>query len=475
MTPDKLLDAFGMVDDRYLVSQQSAYSKPLGRRLAALIAAVLLIALTVGTAMAASPEFRGLIFSFFQIETHEQPPAGNATALPTQDSTEPSLPGLTSLDVVDIDGIVNAHYFRAFGLVMPYEGGFYTCSRGDSPPEDGTFWEIQTDGIVDIGATRISFPLTHEGRTLQIILDYAIVNGKLCIQIWPQNLDENPVGNGWNAEPVGNRTDVVLLSFPVHTGTDYTHDYLLLDLTTLETTDIFENIPRDGITVDACRVTDDLYYALLTGIDGQTQRSSYWLCNLKQNTIASFDALTGKDASQPYFLKGSTVIFQESLGDGHINLVSYHIPTGVQNVIVKDTTRYTGDGPGYRGIHKNGGQGDHGLLFREDGSVDLIALETGDFLNMPGLELSKLATSESPDGSSVMIAYEEANERGELGYGFSALGILDPKTGVLQMLRRDISGNPESFRGWLDDRTVVISAQDDNSGYYVYVYQFRDK
>ena len=35
----------------------------------------------------------------------------------------------------------------------------------------------------------------------------------------------------------------------------------------------------------------------------------------------------------------------------------------------------------------------------------------------------KLTTSKSPDGTRIMIAYEETNDRGELGCGFSSLGI----------------------------------------------------
>lgn len=487
MNPDKLLDAIGMLDDRHFEAEKTVRIIPWRRRLIALIAAVLMIALSVGSAMAVSPEFRELVFSIFNIETHETPPAGDVYTIPTEENTvaskpteensEPFQSGLQEIDVVSIDGIVHAHYFTSDDIVLTYEGGFYTCSYSDTDtvPEDAVFWEIRTDGVMEIDATRIEFPLNHGNRTLQIIFDYAILNGKLSIRVWPQNMSQDPVGNGWNLEAIGNRTDVALMTVPVLADDAYSHDLLLLNLTTLETTNLLESISHDHVTVYGCRVTDDLHYAILMGIDKETGCYGYWLCDLELNTITTLDIPTEALALEPYFLNDSTIIFQESLGDRKFNVISRHIPTGVENVMVENTTSRSRNNPGYRGIQKSGGSGKHCLLFREDGSVDLIDLRTRVVLNMTGLNTDKLTTSESPDGTRVLIAYEETGENGELGYGFSRLGILNPETGVLHMLTRDVSGNPETFWGWLDNDTVVITARDAAGGYYVYVYEFREQ
>ena len=50
MTPDKLLDAIGMLDDRHFEAEKIVRITPWRRRLIALIAAVLMIALSVGAA-----------------------------------------------------------------------------------------------------------------------------------------------------------------------------------------------------------------------------------------------------------------------------------------------------------------------------------------------------------------------------------------------------------------------------------------
>lgn len=476
MRPEKLLDAIGLVDDRFFAAEKKPHTIAFSKKLIALIAAILIFTLFAGTALAVNTEFRELVFSIFHIETHEQPPAGKSDTLPPEDSGISSPSGLQEIDIVDIDGVVHAHYFSSDGIVLTYDGGFYTCSRsvGAGAPDDAVFWEIRPEGIVNVGSTRLDFPLIHGNSTVQIIFDYAIVNGKLCIKTWPQALDEDPVGNGLNIVPIGGRTDVALVSFPVYTGTDYSHDFLLLDLETQECSDLLESIPRAGLITDACWTTGDLHYAILMGIDIENRRSGYWFCDLEQNSILSFTELTGSVVSEPYFLDDNTIIFQQSLGDGLFNIVRRSIPSGEQHVVMEKITRRIGSNARYRGIQRNGGGGTHGLLFYEDGSLDLIDLRTGVALNMTGLDVAKLVTSENPDGTRILITYEEANGNGELGYGFSELGILNPETGILQMLSRDISGSPESFRGWLDSNTVVITAQDNNGGYYVYVYEFTE-
>ena len=450
MNADILLDAIGLIDDRFVVPQEAVSRVSWRRTLSVALAAVLILALCMGTVMAVSPQFRDLVFAIFRTETHEQPPAGNADSLPTE-------PGLQELDVVNFDGVVNAQYFTSDGLVLTCNGGFYTCSQGAFAPDDAAFWEIRPEGIVEVDATRIDFPLTQGNRTLEIIFDYAVLGGRLNIKVWPQGLDNDPVGNGWNVTPIGSRTDAALLTVPVLLGDYYTHDFLLLDLTTLETRDLLESIPLKHVAVDACQLTSDLHYGLIMGTDMESGDYGYWICDLEKNTISPLDV------SDPYLLNDETIIFRESLGDGLMNIVRLHIPTGIRTEIVRNAA--------YRGIWNTNGTGAHGLIYHTN-SITLVDLRTCDTLELTGLNPEKLTASESLDGSRIMIAYQETNDQGELGYGFSSLGILNPETGVLQMLTREVSGNPETFWGWLNRSALVITAQDVAEGYYVYVYEF---
>lgn len=440
MTPDILLDAFGMIDDRFLT--QTVPRRRTHRGVVLLAAVISLLILSVGTAMAVSEDFRQAVFSIFRIETTETPP---------DTVTDPTAEGLRTVDIVEIDGQVVAHYFTSEDLVLPRDGGFYTCERGTQAPADTAFWEITADGISKVPSTRVDFSLDYGGRTIQIIFDWAVLSGKLAIQAWPQGMDENPVLNGWDVTAIGDRTDAALLSVPVMVDDYATLHYFLLDLNTQETIPLVTEA-----RVTCCWFTDDLRYAIVW-IDWE-----YWFRDMETGEMTSFGP-----AREPYFLDDETLVCKVMKTDKMFDLVRVHIPTGVRTVLAEDVTREH-----YRGIQRNGGEGTHCLLYGEDGAVILLNQKTGSRLVMRGLA-EGFTPSESPDGTRVMIAYEAANAQMELGYGFVSMGILDPDSGVLKMLTRDVLGDQEYFMGWLDQHSLVISAPDDG-GVNVYVYRFTE-
>lgn len=468
MDREVLLDAIGMVDDEFLTEEAVPVVRPV-RRFPVLIAAVVaLLAMTV-TAFAVSEDFREVIFSIFRIETPEVPPTPDTS----KPATEASRPTLREMGVVDFDGEVEAFYFSGEGYVSQMEGGFYTSERRDDdmPPENSAFWEITEDGIVEVESHRVDFPFTHGGKTFRIIIDYAILNEKLCHRVWPQGLNEDPYGNGWNATLLGNRTDVVLLSIPVNQNRDFTHDYFLLDLATLETTPVLMASDREDIMVDICWFTEDLRYAIVYGWIPSAQESEIWLRDMEQGTMATMKELVGEDVHlAPYFLDNETLICLEKLDDNRIsedhriNVVRYHIPTGISQILVKDVPYSAYDSTQHSGYYSVYGLLDHG-----DGDYELIDLRTNERLWLSGLTSAGMQTSESPLSERVMISYYQTYSTGSK---YTSLGLLDPETGVLKVLDRKPGEEGEYFHGWLDDTTIVLTNFDENGGYYVYVYRF---
>lgn len=461
MNADTLLNAFGLIDDRFLVEDTKRVIS-WQRRVALLTAAVLIAAMSMVTAMAVSEDFRSFVFSIFQIETQELPPAAEAT--------HPTEAGLHEMDIVSIDGEVNAWYFSSGAYVMICEGGFYTSQwpENGSVPEEPAFWEIRYDGIREVTNTRVDFLFTHGGKTFRILFDYAVLNGELSIRVCPEGLNENPVGNGWNVEPFGDRTDAALLTIPVLSENDYTHDLFLLDMATFETTPLITKTTDYGIIAYGYQLTDDLRYAIVAGVDLDSDSYGYWLWDPETK------GMTKLEAHDAYFLDNSTIILRQNLDDEHFNLVRHHIPTGTERVILENVTSNSGHDTGYRPIQYHWAGGRHGLLLREEGSVDLMDFRTEEILKLTGLNVENLICDESPDGTRIMLGYEEEN-------GITRLGILDPETGVLKLLDRKPSGGSESFRGWLDNDTLVITAHDisnaelnftQGDNYYVYVYRF---
>ena len=497
MNADKLLDAIGMVDDDLLVQEKRTVI-PFRRKLIVLVAAVLILALSIGVVTAEERDFQQLrqgisqfaesvekvFLKVFNIETPEKPPEStlgpkfpettDTTEDPTapDDPSRPSEPMLEYVTMVDIEGAVHAHYFSGAGYRQVFEGGFYTFPERERPPKEATFWEITKDGVVDVGKTRVDFVLNHGGKDFRILFDYAVLAGKVCIMVWPEGLDENPYGNGWNAQPVGSRTDVVLLSIPVHTDWEYTHDYFILNLETLEMTDLFEGIPVDDLVISWLWITDDLRYALMTGYNVRTKQSRDWICDLEEKQIWETRAWTGSDiCDDPYFLDDRTLIAYDYLPEERISVARYDILTGEQTVIVENVPR-RGE-TGYRPINSWGAGGQHGLLYEEDGTAWLIDLRTGERYSLAGLTMSKSYRIESPDGEHILFADQERAKDEKTSFCYPRIGLLDPKTGEMKVLTREISGNAEYLYGFLDANTVVISSRmDENDGYYLYVYEF---
>lgn len=498
MNADKLLDAIGMVDDDLLVREEKRTVIPFRRKLIILVAAVLILTFSVGTVAAEEGDFQQLrqevsqnirefaesvekaFLKVFKIETPEKPPESTLGPKPPltaettgpNEITQPPEPMLEYVTMVDIEGAVYAHYFSGNGYRQVFEGGFYTYPEWERPPKEATFWEITKDGIVDVGNTRVDFVLNHGGRDFRILFDYAVLAGKVCTMVWPEGLDEDPYGNGWNAVAVGNRTDIVLLSIPVSKNRDYTHDYFLLDLETLETVNLLEGIPVEDLVTGTLWLTDDLRHALMTGYNVRTQKHTFWLCDLEDKQIWEMRAWTGSDISdEPYFLDDRTLIAYDYLPEGRITVARYDILTGEQTVIVENVPR-TGES-GYRPIYSRGAGGQHGLLYEEDGSVWLIDLRTNEWYSLAGLTMSDSYRIESPDGKHILFADQQRAMDEKTSFCYPRIGLLDPKTGEMKVLTRDISGNAEYLYGFLDSNTVVISSRmDENDGYYLYMYEF---
>lgn len=484
MNADKLLDAIGMVDDRFLKEEPKGPAVSVRRRLTVLVAAVMVLSLSVGSVMAATQDSSRLgekleklgdtiqqaIFSVLHIETPEKPPVGSVPVTsPSVDGTQPSEPALKEIDVVNIDGVVNAHYFMGEGYVQTLEGGFYTYSGPveDDPPEKFRFWEIRKEGVVEVASKRSEFLFVHDGRQLRIIFDHAIINEKLWVMVWPKGLGENTYLNGWNVEPIGDRTDMALMSVPVMAGDDISYHYFLLDMATLETAPLLKNISTENLIVDHCTVTGDLNYATLTGIDLADRTQKSWVCDLRRNTITQIDDLTGFDTAEFHFLDDSTLICEQWVGDGSINIVRHDMATGEQTMVVEAVKRAGATG-GYATIGKY-----YGMLYGTDGSAALIDLQTGEVTALTGLELENAKITESPNGRFILIGYQERAKDEKTSWCYPKIGLLDPQKEEMRLLTREISGNAEYLRGWLDDQTVVITTgRNEDGGYYMLVYEF---
>ena len=121
MNPDKLLDAIGMLDDRHFEAGKKTRVIPWRRRLIVLVAAALMVILSVGTAMAVSPEFRELVFRFFRVDGVQTIPESTVGADISVDDmfAEPS---------IRIDDIIEGKYVHTPVATHARSGIYLVCT-----------------------------------------------------------------------------------------------------------------------------------------------------------------------------------------------------------------------------------------------------------------------------------------------------------------------------------------------------------
>lgn len=475
MNVDSLVDAIGQIDDKYIAEAKVADDRKsngheirhsrriLGRKVSICIAAAIVFMLaSFATAMAVSVEFREAVFSVFHIETSE--------VIPSMEVTPNLNSSIEHVSDANIDDKVNVYYFKVNGVVQANNGIIYSSQYGGT---DAAFFDVTANGLEEISAIRVEFPYSFKGTDFNIKFDYTIYNDNLYFRVLPESMDINPYKYGWNMCNAGNSTDKVWLLLPYSVNKDYSSYPLLLDIKTNEIIDVFESVALGDIVVDRWQFTDEMIYTLLWGSTGDVL-DNFWICDISQKTITPVAELIGRTINDCYILKDDMIVCYAANGD-NFDVINYDICTGAETTIVENVQHYglSDDGSGFSPIEYYGGQGQHALLFDNDGDVTLLDLVTGNQLLLTGLKNNgTLITSESPDGKHIMIAFRDSDYSGSLA--LYEIGVLDTQTGVLIMLdRENYEAKTENVIGWLDNERIAVIAYDSNNECYLYVYDFK--
>jgi len=497
MKSEDLFDAIGMVDDRHLVPVKKSRRISVRRKVITLVAAVFLLMQMLVTALALNEDARQIIMevveNLFRTETYTepstpkftrpQPPTepsttqdftGTTESTETTDPTEPTMPTVPPifhLSTVEIEGTVNAHYFYGERVIV-IDGGFYTFAErtGDEAPSSGTFWEIRPEGIVDVGATRVDFILPYGGKEYAVVLDYAVVDGELAVKNWVRPIGELPIENGLGSWSIGGRTDVIMLTIPVDMGLFESLDYLILDLETMQITRLFEAFSMDHMWISTCWYTDDLQYAIIYADDMNIRKNGYWFLDLKQGIMTDMDELFGGIVTNPYFLDDRTIVYHEYLGEDRINIIRYDISSGEKTILLENILRRGKTGYRYVQMSFWGNGGVYGLVYYEDGSVEMMDFRTGDTLPMGEVDLSGVRI-ESNDGELIFIGKRQNATNSSSGYYYPEVAVLNPIAKTIMVLKRDADGTKEDI-SCLNNHTLVFTKISEEGGWYVYVYEF---
>ena len=216
---------------------------PVHRVLASTLTAVLMLTCVTTVALAASPELRRAVLSFFRIEEREQVPG--QTDINPSDINQPDVDqpydNQPDISQTEIGSLVKAQYIKMdqrYGL----SGGLLnnlTWSDDGRTLLEAEFWEIKDNNLVpvqvDMRTSQID--ITFQDINYQGNLYWFIRNGELHLfQGSPYGVDTRPEDE-WSVEAIPGRTDVLLLKLAQGQQTDYTEYPMLFYLDTGETED----------------------------------------------------------------------------------------------------------------------------------------------------------------------------------------------------------------------------------------------
>lgn len=454
---------------------------PVHRVLASTLTAVLMLTCVTTVALAASPELRRAVLSFFRIEEREQVPG--QTDINPSDINQPDVDqpydNQPDISQTEIGSLVKAQYIKMdqrYGL----SGGLLnnlTWSDDGRTLLEARFWEIKDNNLVpvqvDMRTSQID--ITFQGINYQGNLYWFIRNGELYyFQGSPYGVDIRPEDE-WSVEAIPRRTDVLLLKLAQGQQIDYTEYPMLFYLDTGETEDFLAGTgARQLEYAYDYSWSENMRRALILCSAG-TGGLQEWLCDLDARTLIRLDELTGMgEEVSAGFADNDTLILtthttsEEDETWQTITCYAYDIPTG-QKTKTLDKAHY------YRWWDEPYGAqlfGSRCVLIGEDGQVRLVDLKTGMQTVVEGFTW-QTGDEFMPSPSGNKLLYYSSDSKAE-GLGISQLGVVDLEKGTFIAFDREGYGNLyEEGIGWSNDSTVSINARSsDGETRYLILYTF---
>ena len=454
---------------------------PVYRVLASTQTAILMLTCVTTVALAASPELRRAVLSFFRIEEREQVPG--QTDINPSDINQPDVDqpydNQPDISQTEIGSLVKAQYIKMdqrYGL----SGGLLnnlTWSDDGRTLLEAEFWEIKDNNLVpvqvDMRTSQID--ITFQDINYQGNLYWFIRNGELYyFQGSPYGVDTRPEDE-WSVEAIPRHTDVLLLKLAQGQQTDYTEYPMLFYLDTGETEDFLASTGAKQLEYAYdYSWSENMRRALIlcsAGMGGLQE----WLCDLDARTLIRLDELTGMgEEVSAGFADNDTLILtthttsEEDETWQTITCYAYDIPTG-QKTKTLDKAHY------YRWWDEPYGAqlfGSRCVLIGEDGQVRLVDLKTGMQTVVEGFTW-QTGDEFMPSPSGNKLLYYSSDSKAE-GLGISQLGVVDLEKGTFIAFDREGYGNLyEEGIGWSNDSTVSINARSsDGETRYLILYTF---
>ncbi len=445
---------------------------PARRVFTAALAAALTIACLITVALAASPELRAAVLSFFHMEEREQVPSGGA---------KPDGPDISQTEIGES---VKAQYIKmeqnTFGRGYNYFSGLLAdleWSEDNRTLLSAEFVEIQDGRLVPIqGEMKTNaIDITYEGIHYQGELYWFVRNGKLFLtRGTPLGVETRPEDE-WYMEQIPGRTDAVILNLAQGRQLDYTQYPVLYHLDTGEVEDILAGTGAAELEYAYSHLwSEDMGRALISCGAGPDWQED-WLCDLEAKTLTRLTEVTGLNGDvTANFMDHDTLILKEYFRDAEGLYQSVTCYTF--NLSSKQLVKTLDNTPCYRWFDENpsGAQlfGSRCVLISESGQLQIVDLETGEPTAVEGFTYQKGDDFMISPFETKLLYYHSAPDLD--GLGITQLGVIDLERKTFTAFDREgYEDLHEEAIGWEDDSTVSINARtSDGETQYLLLYQF---
>lgn len=427
---------------------------PARRVFASTLAAVLTLACLFTVALAASPELRTAVLSFFHMaEREEMPSPSGATGTP-------------DISQAEIGELVKAQYIkmdRQYSLLGDLLSDL-TWSEDQRTLLDASFWAVQDSELipVELDLHTQQVDVAYNGVRYQGELYWYIRNGTLyAFKGYPFGADTQPEDQ-WQVRVLSGRTDALLLIVSQGWQMERTESTLLYHLDTGEVEDLFAGVDPDVLAdSDGSIWSPGARRVLITGrASAEFPSGREWLYDRERGTLTDVSTLGGAGAEMAVFVDDDTLILRVYGGDpenGHETIAcwAYDIPSdhAVQTLEESPYYRWQDEDP-YGVIPFYGGSG---MEIRQDGTAHLLDLTTGERTTLENFVYQENMDFFLDPSGNKLLYYAKDDE--VEGLGITQLGAIDLEKGTFIAFDREGYENfHEESIGWEDDHTVSIHA-----------------
>lgn len=452
---DEILERSDVPNDGRIKIEKKTRITPLRKRLVALIAAILMILMAVGTAMAASSEFRELVFRFFHISEVE-------TISESTVGSDISVENIFAEPNIRIGDVLQGKYVHTPVSTLAQDGVFLVCTDDVHTKQGGhydAYYEKQGE-FVKLEKHAFAQDYVLHGVTFRVQFDWAQHNGKAVITWIDENANYTIPNNA--GDPSALLIQFIFAS--TNDSGDYIESYypVLLNLCTGELTDVLSGTGAERLELIVnSAISEDLTKMLLCSVtkDGCT----LYYVDITSKKMYSLYELSGEKVDSCTLIGNKLVCW--SLTDGYYKAWSIDLTT-LQRMELFDSVFNAAATP----------EADAGIVFMmgfdswiHEGSMytgSAFALEVDETQNVFVIDLATGQKAPiagctwtfdtqripSPDGSKLLLV--ECPDWQDYEY----VGVLDFENLTFTEFSRENRQN-EYLAYWFDDNTVVICGE----------------